>query len=104
MSDKEKVIAVQLLDRHFQVKCSAEQAEVLQEASYYLASKMCEVRDNSKVVGSERIAMVTALNLAYELLITQRQKDSYLEIMSKRIEELQKKIESALAQHGNDHI
>jgi cell division protein ZapA len=104
MSNAEKVIAIQLLDRKFQVKCSADQSEILRQASDYLANKMSEVRDGSKVIGAERIAMVTALNIAYELLVLQQQKDSYLEMMSKRIEELQKKIESALAQNVSDHV
>lgn len=104
MSYEEKLIGIELLDRHFEVKCFADQAEILLQASDYLAKKMCEVRDGGKVIGTERIALITALNLAYELLIIQQQKDSYVEVMSKRLEDLQKKIESALAQNVSDHV
>jgi cell division protein ZapA len=36
----------------------------------YLNKKMDEIRDNGKVVGLERIAIMAALNIAHELLST----------------------------------
>lgn len=99
MSDKDKVLDVQLLDRKFQVKCANDQAEALQHASYYLDSKMREIRDSGKAVGNEKIAVMAALNLAYELSTVQRQKDLYLDTMGRRIRDLQTKIETVLAQH-----
>ena len=36
----------------------------------YLNQKMDEIRDNGKVIGLERIAIMAALNIAHELLTT----------------------------------
>ena len=42
----------------------------LLEAVAYLNKKMGEIRDNGKVIGLERIAIMAALNIAHELLAT----------------------------------
>ncbi|HSH41985.1 MAG TPA: cell division protein ZapA, partial [Arenicellales bacterium] len=34
----------------------------------YLSARMREIRDNSKIIGTDRIAVMAALNLAHELL------------------------------------
>jgi cell division protein ZapA len=50
------------------VACSREEEPALIAAADYLDEKMREIRDNSKVIGAERIAIMAGLNLAHDLL------------------------------------
>jgi cell division protein ZapA len=61
-------IEISLLGRTFKVACSKEEESELLAAAQYLDSKMRDIRENSKVIGVERIAMMAGLNIAHELL------------------------------------
>ena len=63
-------VDVAIMGREFRVSCPDEEREELLQAVTYLDKKMCEIRDNGKVVGSERIAIMAGLNIAHELLAT----------------------------------
>lgn len=67
MSEPSSVV-VHLLDKEFRVACPADEKENLIRAARYLDDKMREVRA-SNVLGLERIAVMTALNLAHDLLL-----------------------------------
>ena len=63
-------VDIAIMGREFRVTCPDEEREELLQAVTYLDKKMCEIRDNGKVVGSERIAIMAGLNIAHELLAT----------------------------------
>ncbi|TFH08530.1 MAG: cell division protein ZapA [Nitrosomonadales bacterium] len=65
-----KAVDVAIMGSEFRVTCPDEEREELLQAVTYLDKKMCEIRDNGKVVGAERIAIMAALNIAHELLAT----------------------------------
>ena len=65
-----KFVDVTILGREFTVSCTDEERQGLMNAVSYLDTKMHEIRDSGKVVGIERIAIMTALNLSHELLNT----------------------------------
>ena len=61
-------INISILDKEYKIACpSGEQSDLLASAEY-LDNKMREVRDGGSIIGSERIAVITALNIAHELL------------------------------------
>jgi cell division protein ZapA len=55
-----------------------------------------EIRDHGHVVGIDRIAVLAALNIAYDMLVLKKQKQAYIDGLSERIFELQEKIEMVL--------
>ena len=61
-------IDIHILGRSFKVACSREEEPALIAAADYLDQKMREIRDSSKVIGAERIAIMAGLNLAHDLL------------------------------------
>ncbi|HQS44338.1 MAG: cell division protein ZapA [Methylotenera sp. 24-45-7] len=63
-----KGVDVSIMGRDFTVSCTEEERPGLINAVNFLDKKMRDIRDSGKVVGVERIAIMTALNLAYELL------------------------------------
>ena len=99
MSTQEHSITVKVLDKAYQVKCPADMVQELQNAAVYVDQKMREIRDGGKVVGLDRIAIIAALNIAFEFLNTQQKDNKSIDIMSERIHELQKRVEETLTQY-----
>ncbi len=68
MSAAPKTLDVTIMGREYRVVCPPNQEKELLEAVVYLDRKMREIREQGKVVGVERIAVMAALNIAHELL------------------------------------
>ncbi|WP_435103890.1 cell division protein ZapA [Arhodomonas sp. AD133] len=68
----EEPVKVRILDREYLVACAPEERDSLLEAAAYLDRHMREIRDSGKIVGSERIAVMAALNIASDLLVERR--------------------------------
>lgn len=67
MSDKETV-AVNILDKEYLVASPEEARDELERSARYLDEKMREIRSSGRVFGTERIAVMAALNITHELL------------------------------------
>jgi cell division protein ZapA len=61
-------VTVRILDKDYQVTCPEEQESELVVSAKYLDKQMRGIRDSGKVIGLERIAVMAALNISYELL------------------------------------
>src|SRR6478752_7785605 len=59
---------VTILGRDFKIACKDDERAELSEAVALLDRRMREIRDGGKVSGTDRIAMMAALNIAHELL------------------------------------
>jgi cell division protein ZapA len=70
MSADSKGLQINVMGREFRVACPENEQKGLLEAVDYLNKKMAEIRDNGKVIGLERIAIMAALNISHELLST----------------------------------
>jgi cell division protein ZapA len=57
---------------------------------------MKEIRDSGKIVGTDRIAVMAALNLAHELLTQKQDKNDYYNKINTRIRALQGRVDDAL--------
>lgn len=66
MSDSRSVL-VHLLGKEYRVACPAGERDNLIKAAHFLDDKLNKVQD-AGIVGLERIAIMTALNLAHEYL------------------------------------
>lgn len=70
MTQKEAIetVTVGILGKDYQVNCPPDEKQALLQSAAYLDKKMREIRDSGRVIGLERIAVMTALNLSYELM------------------------------------
>lgn len=68
MSKQSTTAEVKILDKEYLVACPDEEREALTRAARHLDSKMREIRSSGKVFGTERIAVMAALNITHELL------------------------------------
>ena len=96
MSD-DGVMSVTIMGRSYSVKCSMDERASLQEAAAHVNNQMEMVRQSGTMSHVERVAVVTALNLAHELIQIKNQKSEYVDDVRKRVCGLQNKIENFLA-------
>jgi cell division protein ZapA len=89
-------IIVQILDKDYRVACQDGQQDSLLASARFLDQKMREIRAGGRVIGTDRIAVMTALNLAHELLEFQRERDQLSESFGRRVKALREKVEVAL--------
>jgi cell division protein ZapA len=89
-------VSVRLLDREYQVACPADERSDLLDSAEYLDARMREVRDSGKVVGLDRIAVISALNIANELIKLRRSGSVVDTDLSARLRTLRERVESAL--------
>lgn len=76
------------------VACSEEERPGLIDAAKFLDGKMKEIHNTGRVLGTERCAVMAALNITHELL--QCQNEGIPKEMGDRIRALQTKIDDAL--------
>ncbi len=97
MSDAQP-INVSILDKDYKVACPPGEQSALLESAKLLDSKMREVRDSGNIVGSERIAVITALNMANDLLKSSHVDKAIGEELPPRLKDLENKISRVLEQ------
>ncbi|NJD06671.1 MAG: cell division protein ZapA [Methylococcaceae bacterium] len=73
MSDVNSPVKVLLLGKEYPVVCGRDEEHELRVAARYLDDKMRKIRDGGRIIGTERIAVMAALNIAHELIQAQQQ-------------------------------
>ena len=91
-------INISILDKDYKVACPPGEQSALLESAKYLDSKMREVRDNGKIMGAERIAVITALNMAADLLRSSNVDKAIGKELPPRLKDLESKISRVLAE------
>ena len=92
-------VEVSIMGREFRISCSPDEREGLLNAVSYLDKKMCDIRDSGKVIGTERLAIMAALNLAHELLTT-RSGGVDVGGMEGKIAKMQAMVDGAIAEQN----
>jgi cell division protein ZapA len=69
-------IEVQIMGQNYRLGCPAEGEALLREAVGKVDAAMCKIRDAGKVKARDRIAVLAALNLAFEEAETSANKAS----------------------------
>ena len=65
-------LKIRILDKEYQVNCKPEEREALELSAKLLDEKMEEIRSGSHIIGVERIAVMAALNLAHDLISSEK--------------------------------
>jgi cell division protein ZapA len=88
-------VDIKVLDKEYRVACPPEEQDALRASAEFLNGKLDEIRSKGSIIGTERIAVMAALNLAHELVTGQDYQDGYDDLDS-RVGNLKKKINIAL--------
>ena len=92
-----RTVTVNILDKDYQVACPVEQEAELVVSASYLDKQMRSIRENGKVIGLERIAVMAALNISHELLQASEQESAPADDMPEQaVAALTRKVEEAL--------
>ena len=90
-------VTVHILGNEYHVSSPIDEVEKLQQAAQALDKRMREIKSGGRIMGLERIAVMAALNLSYELLHGQVMNDEAATEIDSRIKKMRDKIETVLA-------
>lgn len=96
MSKTTSPIKVTILEKEYLIACEESEKESLRNSADFLNQKMNEMKRDGGVIGSERIAVMTALTIANELLAYKKENQDYTSTIDNTLRRLQSKINDAL--------
>ena len=90
-------LSIIILDKEYRVACPPGEQDSLRASANELNQKLTEIKRKGAVIGTERIAIMAALNLCHEMLTgrTVQAEDAEL---NTRIESLSEKIDSSIGE------
>ena len=94
MSQTPTTVEVRILDKEYLVACPQEEQEALLRAARHLDTKMRDIRSSGKVFGTERIAVMAALNITHEL----RERDTMSDATSSILRAMDNRLDEALGE------
>jgi cell division protein ZapA len=97
MAESAKTIEISILGRSYKIACEEGEREALLGAVAYLDGKMSEIKNAGKVSGTDRIAVMAALNIAHEFLSTKIDGGFDIGQAKRRISAIEAKLDEALA-------
>ncbi len=89
-------VTVKILDKEFRIACPKGEQNSLLASADLLNSRMTELRDSGKVIGTDRIAVMAALNLTHELLQNQHEIQGQDQTITQRLDAMCNRIEEVL--------
>lgn len=96
MSRTPSAVTLEILGKEYKIACEPEEQDGLIESARQLDRKMRQIRDSGKVSGTDRIAVMAALNMAHELhLAESRNRELELHLADSLIK-MSNKIENVL--------
>jgi cell division protein ZapA len=98
MSDT-TTVSVKILDKEYQVSCKQDEVDALTASARHVDQQMRQIRESGKVFGLDRIAVMTALNLANEMLQKHHTVNDVQREADVMVRHLTDRITSALAEH-----
>ena len=91
-----EAVTIRVLDKDYQIACPVDETDALLDSARFLDGKMREIRESRKMVGTDRVAVMAALNIAHDLLQCESGKGGGTGTKTK-IRSLQAKVEAAIS-------
>jgi cell division protein ZapA len=96
-----KPINIHIMGSEYHVASPEDEISKLQEAARALDTRMREIKEGGRIMGLERVAVMAALNLSYELL---HGESTNLKETNQRMQKLQDKVDTALASNAQSDL
>jgi cell division protein ZapA len=94
MKDKNS-LTITILEKEYRVACPPGEQDSLQASANELNKKLSEIKAKGAVIGTERIAIMAALNLCHEMLTGKSIQAEHADLNT-RIDSLSEKIDSSM--------
>ena len=92
-----KTLSVTIMQKEFQIACPEGEEDALRRAAHHLNEQMEAIRAGGKVVGLDRVAIMTALNMSNDLLNGQSKVQTSQDYAKLRIRALSDRVAAAIA-------
>ena len=86
-------VNVKILDREFTVGVEADERDSLMAAAHLLDARMREIRGSNRMAALDRVAVLTALNLAHELLQLRQAAEQRDQALNRTLGDLNRKLD-----------
>jgi cell division protein ZapA len=93
--NNQESLVIKILEKEYRVACPAEEKESLIASANMLNKKLTEIKQKGSVIGTERIAVMAALNMSHELLNGHALIEEHAEL-NDRIDSLSEKIDNTM--------
>ena len=97
MSEEPVGVTIKVLDKDYRIACPPHEQEGLMASARLLDGRMREIRQTGRVIGSDRIAVLAALNLAHELVQLHRGQGGQDPETTRRLSQIQERVAAALS-------
>jgi cell division protein ZapA len=94
--DDQARVSVRIMEKEYVVGCPYEERSALLDAAEFLNARMREIKDSGRVVGTDRIAVMAALNLAHEYLKGKDRETRFDSGVGQKVRALRERVEGAL--------
>mgnify|MGYP006428284003 CR=1 FL=1 len=91
-----EAVKVRILEQDYTIACPEDAKNSLLRSADYVDRKMREVRQSGKVIGTDRVAVMAAINIAYELLEAQTENQE-MDDVRRRLARLDERIAGTVA-------
>lgn len=91
-------ISIRILDKEYLIACPPGERADLQRAATLLNERLRETRDAGKTIGTERLLMMAALNMANDLAKLQAREARVSSEFGSRVKAMRERVERALVQ------
>jgi cell division protein ZapA len=91
-------VSVHILGKEYLIACPPAERDDLQKAAALLDTRLKAVRESGKVIGNERLLMMTALNMANDLVKLQTRDEQRGNELGTRVKQMRERVERALVQ------
>lgn len=95
-SANSEAVNIHILDREYTVGVAPEERDGLLAAARSLESRMREIRGGNRMAAIDRVAVLAALNLAYELQQVREERDMRDRELTATLSELHRKLDMLL--------
>ena len=100
MSENSIPVTVNIADKEYKILCPEGEHESLLASARRVSSDMKNMRESGKALGSEKIAVMVALNIAHELINAEGSSSDDSSV-SKRLDALQQTVDATLKAYSS---
>jgi len=92
---KAEPLTIKIMEKEYRIACPETEKDNLRASADLLNEKLNEIKQQGSVIGSERIAIMAALNMSHEVLHSQSLVVEHGDL-NQRIEELSQRISNSM--------
>ena len=92
---KAEPLTINIMSKEYRVACPVNEMESLKASAQFLNNKLDEIKAQGSVIGTERIAIMAALNMSHDILNGQTLQQEHNNLNA-RIDDLSSRIEETM--------